>query len=389
MPSFILSTPTRYRISVSAFYFAQGLVYSSWASRIPDIKKSLGLNDADWGTVLLMAPIGQITAMALSGYLVTRFGSRTCLRIAVTLYPLFLMALGFSSETWQLVIALLAFGMAGNLHNISVNTQGIGVERLHKGNILGSFHGVWSLAGFTGGLISALMIKNGIIPAYHFVMMFGVNMLILLIMGRSLLPRDARPPEKPKTGRRFVKPDKYILVLGGIAFACMICEGTMFNWSSLYFQDIVHTPPEYVGYGYIAFMSTMTCGRFLADRMAGKLGIPQLFRISGALTITGYGLAVLFPNLSICIIGFMLVGLGVSSVVPLCYSLAGKSKTMHPGVAVASISTIGFLGFLIGPPLIGYIAEVGSLRWSFALTACLGLLVIVLVPKLIKLRNSA
>jgi MFS family permease len=153
----------------------------------------------------------------------------------------------------------------------------------------------------------------------------------------------------------------------------MACEGAMFDWSGVYFQKVVAAPKEYTTMGYVAFMSTMAGGRFLGDRLVMKAGIKKILEGSGVFIASGLIIAVLFPTLLISTIGFLLVGMGVSSVVPIVYSQAGKSNTMSAGVAIAAVSSIGFLGFLLGPPLIGFIAEAFGLQWSFLLIALLGL----------------
>jgi MFS family permease len=153
----------------------------------------------------------------------------------------------------------------------------------------------------------------------------------------------------------------------------MACEGTMFDWSGIYFQYEVHAPRQLVTLGYAVFMATMATGRFAGDTMATRIGKKKLLQASGVVIMAGLLTAVLFPSLVPATIGFLLVGLGVSSVVPLVYSTAGRSGKLSPGVALAAVSTIGFMGFLIGPPVIGFIAEAFSLRWSFTLIALLGL----------------
>ena len=378
--NFSFSTQRYYRIAVSTFFFIQGLIFSSWANRIPDIKHLLGLNEAGLGGVLFLLPMGQLTAMALSGYLVSKFGSKKTLSIAAILYPTALLGLGSVRSVWQLSLGLYVFGMCANLTNISINTQGVGVERIYRRSIMASFHGIWSLAGFTGGLISTLMVGLNIPPFEHFCIIYVVVLMVILTMRNSVLPRDTT---KEANGKRkgFAKPDAVIFTLGTIVFGSMICEGTMFDWSSIYFQKIINPPKELVRLGYIAFMFTMAGGRFAADYMVTRFGITKVLRASGITIATGLLTAVLFPYLPTATLGFLLVGIGTSSVVPLCYSLAGRSKTMHPGVAVATVSSIGFLGFLIGPPIIGFVAQVSSLRWSFTMIALFGLITSLMAGK--------
>ncbi|MBD0280508.1 MAG: MFS transporter, partial [Flavisolibacter sp.] len=191
--------------------------------------------------------------------------------------------------------------------------------------------------------------------------------------------------KKQSTGNRFfAKPDKSLLILGILAFCCMICEGAMFDWSGIYFQKVVRVSENWIGAGYTAFMCTMATGRFVADHVAGKIGIKKTIQLSGLLIATGLGIAVLLPFLYAAIIGFLLVGFGVSSVVPLVYSEAGKSKKQSPGMALTAVSSIGFLGFLVGPPMIGVIAGAAGLRVSFVLIAVIGLAVALMASRLKK-----
>ena len=383
IPELHLTRLRYYRIAVGTFFFMQGLVFASWASRIPDIKTALGLSDASLGTLLLAIPVGQLCTLPLSGYLVNRLGSRRVLSIAALFYPAMLVLLGLMDSMWHLWMALFLFGMGANLSNIAINTQGVGVERLYGRSIMATFHGLWSIAGFIGGLISTWMVGLDIEPFPHFCIIFGICALNLLAMVRMTLPRDVTPAVKtePRNGK-FIKPDSYIVLLGLIAFGNMACEGTMFDWSGVYFETVIDPPKELVRLGYIACMCTMATGRFIADRFVTRFGAIPVIRTSGAIISIGLLLSVIFPYLATATVGFMLVGFGISSVVPICYSLAGKSTTMRPGPALAAVSTIGFLGFLMGPPLIGFIAHALSLRWSFALIACIGLLNTVISPML-------
>jgi MFS family permease len=221
-------TQRYYRIAISILYFIQGIVFASWASRIPDVQHKLDLSEGALGAVLFALPVGQLTAMALSGYLVNRFGSKTTVTIGAFLYPTGLLLLGSVSEMWQLLAALFLFGAFGNLSNISVNTQAVGVERLYRRSIMASFHGLWSLAGFVGGIIASIMVSANISMMAHFIVVYALSMILLIVARRNVLPRDARPESAPSEKKKMVKPDSFIITLGLIAFACMICEGTAF-----------------------------------------------------------------------------------------------------------------------------------------------------------------
>lgn len=370
-----LKTQQYYRMGVGMFFFIQGLIFSSWTSRIPDIKNHLQLSDGALGAILFALPIGQLTAMNISGYLVGKFGSKKVLSVAVLFYPAALVLLGLVDTKWQLMAGLFLLGISANLCNISINTQGVGVERIYRRSIMASFHGLWSLAGFTGGLIGQFFVAQHIPPFQHFLIMYGITAAIMLFARNYILPRDGSRNQQavPQKRKIFVKPDKHIVQLGVIAFASMVCEGTMFDWSGIYFEQIVQAPTEYTRLGFIAFMFTMAAGRFGADYLVSRFGVTNIIQLSGVVILTGMLTAVFFPSLPMATLGFLLVGFGTSAVVPMAYSLAGRSTTMLPSVALASVSSIGFLGFLIGPPLIGMISELTNLRFSFAVIAILGL----------------
>jgi MFS family permease len=217
-----------------------------------------------------------------------------------------------------------------------------------------------------------------------------INILTLTLFCIAIkfaVPRDNKPKLAEGSKTKFVKPDAFILTLGLIAFACMICEGTMFDWSAIYFQSIIKAPKELTRLGYIAFMSTMAGGRFISDAFVTRFGVKTILQISGIIILTGMLLIVGFPQIPIATAGFLLVGIGTSSVVPLVYSLAGRSKTIAPGTALALVSSIGFLGFLFGPPLIGFIAQASNLRISFTLIAFLGLGTTLLAKRIDKLKK--
>lgn len=374
------ATPSRlvYRVAVGASFFLQGLCFSTWAARIPTVQQRLNLTDTELGGVLLAVPVGLLLSLPLSGWLVARYGSKRLTLLGLLLYAAVLPLLGLAATTTQLLAALVCFGLAANMANISINTQAVGVEALYGKSIMASFHGIWSLAGFTGAAIGTLMIAYGVAPLLHFAFATGAVLLGLLLMRPYLLPTDTgHDPNQPI----FVLPDKSLLLLGLLAFCSMLCEGTMFDWSGVYFRKVVQAPTAWVGIGFTAFMSTMAAGRFVADWFTDRFGRRRTLQLSGLFTASGLVLAVALPVLPASIVGFMLVGLGVSSVVPLVYGAAGRSPVMSPGMALAAVSTVGFAGFLLGPPLIGLVAGATSLRVSFAIIALMGLCITLLASR--------
>lgn len=383
-PEAELKSRQRMRLAVSLFYFCQGLAFASWASRIPDIKTALLLSDAQLGTLLFMLPLGQLATMALSGRLVTVYGSNKVLQFAAPLYVVVLIGLGLVGQSWHLGLALFLFGVVGNMCNISVNTQGVAAENLYSKPIMSSFHGAWSIAGFVGALVGLLMMNLSVGPFAHFCVIAGLVWVSILLNYKYLVPGKAPQQEKRKI---FVKPQGALLKLGIIGFCCMATEGSMFDWSGVYFKDIVQAPSSLIVLGYASFMVTMATGRFIGDWAIRRFGRRTILQFSGVLIFIGMAIAVLFPNIIAATIGFMLVGFGVSCVVPTLYSVSGQNEKVPPGIALAMVSSVSYLGFLMGPPLIGYIAELANLRYSYAIVGMIGLMVSVLVTKTSIIKN--
>ncbi|TAF55351.1 MAG: MFS transporter [Sphingobacteriia bacterium] len=308
-------------------------------------------------------------SLPLSGWLVAHWGSQKTLWLSSALYPLVLLLLGLCPSVAWLALGLFGFGLVGNMVNIAVNTQAVGVEQQYGRSIMASFHGVWSLAGFCGAAVATGLVLLGFSPQAHFQWICVALWGLAFFIRPYTLPTDQTGLPAPL----FAKPDKALFLLGLMAFACMACEGTMFDWSGIYFQRVVKVPAAQISMGYTAFMVTMATGRFVGDKLVTKFGPKKILQGSGLTIFMGLALAVFFPQVTSATLGFFVVGFGVSSVVPLVYSAAGRSQKMNAGVALAAVSSIGFLGFLLGPPLIGFVAAAWGLQTSFFVMAILGL----------------
>lgn len=362
------------RVSISLFFFFYGALFATWASRIPNIQQSLALSETGLGAVLLLMPVGSFIALPFSGYITSKVGSRKVVILSSFLYSGLLAGIGFSQTVWQLSICLFLFGALGNILNISVNTQAITLESLYKRTIISSFHGMWSVAGLFAAFMGTYFIGKGFPVQYHFLLVAVVAGLSFLLCASYLLHEKGTPQEKRPL---FTKPDKAFWGLGAIAFCSMICQGAMFDWSGVYFKKVVTIRPELIGVGYTAFMISMTTIRFITDWLTHRVGFKLIIAACGVLTTAGLLLAVGFPYFIPATIGLLLVGIGVSPTVPLVFSAAAKSKVLPPPVAIAAVSSIGMIGLLIGPPIIGFIAGVSSLKISFLLLSLFGILITV------------
>jgi MFS family permease len=372
----------RVRLATSLFFFGMGFCFATWASRIPDIKSVLQLSEAALGSLLFAIPVGQLVAMPFSGKIVTHYGSRNISILGLFLYAICLTLLGLATTSWQLAIGLFLFGFFGNFCNIAVNTQGVYTQQLFDKPIIGSFHGSWSLAGFCGALVGLVMLAFKLSPLQHFAVALSLVVVIILLNYKFILKAKSKQQEEKSNYSFFKNPDMTLIWLGVVCFCGMASEGIMFDWSGVYFKEIIKAPGALVVLGYTTFMISMASGRFLSDILVRKYSAKKVLMVSGLVISGGLYMAVLLPYLIPCTIAFMLVGFGVSNVVPIIFNVAGNNEKVPPGIALTIVTSISFLGFLIGPPLIGFIAELTSLKYSFAIIGVFGIFISVLVSRL-------
>ena len=369
--------PRTARIATAGFFFISGFTYATWASRIPSIQQQMHLNEAQLGAVLFALPAGLMGMLPVTGFLLRRFSSRNVMLAGALFFNIMLASLGFVTHTWQLVFVLFCFGASRNLFNISLNAQSLGVQALYNRYIIAVFHGIWSVAGFGGAALGTLAVSLNLAPSWHFLLVsIPLTALVAVFYPRTLHQLPA--PHERKSRFSF---DKGLLKWGLTCFASMACEGTMYDWSGIYFKKAVHASGKTVTMAFVVYMVAMTIGRFTGDRMANRFGIKRMLQYSGLLIGLGLLTAALLPYSISAGLGFIMAGFGVSCVVPLVFTMAGKSTAMSSGPAIAAVSTIGYIGFLVVPPLVGFIAQASSLRWSFAFVALFGAMITVFVSK--------
>lgn len=371
------------RISLSIYFFLLGFGFASWASRIPSIKENFDFNEAELGNLLLAMPISSLIGLPISGWLVSKFNSRVPLFASFAVFAASLYAIGSVSRLDHLVIAVSVFSFCMRISNITVNTQSLALQEKREKRIIGSFHGLWSLGGLFGALFSTILVKLQVPMIDHFLYVAVISLLAGVLAYPFLLKKD-----KSEVGNKLVlgKPDAYILYLGLMVFFAALCEGGMFDWSGVYFKEVVGE--EVFTLGYLLFMSFMAFSRFYSDRLSEKLGLQKTYLLGSLIVTAGMLIAIILPYYWPVLIGFSLVGIGVAAVFPMTFGLAGKSKKYSPGMAISIISTYGIIGMLIGPPLVGYLAHAIGLRYAFILFILSGLMLIPLSRRLFALEES-
>ena len=366
-----METKKLQRIALNTYFFLSGLCFATWASRIPTIKDNFGLNDAQLGTILLVMPISALIGTVASGWLVSKFDSRDPLVIAFIFFALSLIGISYVNTTFLLMVLLASFSIFMRVLNIAMNAQSITLQKTYHKKIIGSFHGLWSIGGVFGVLFSTLMVKAEVSMGTHFSIIAVITILGSIAMYKNLLTND-----KSVTGNKLIfgKPDTFILYLGMLIFFASICEGGMFDWSGIYFKEVVKE--DVFTYGYLLFMICMAISRFFIDRLLDRLGMSKMYIFSSILIATGILSAVLFPQFWTALIGFCLVGIGVSPIFPMTYMLAGKSQKYSPGMAISIVGTYSIVGMFIGPPLIGYLSHAFGLQKAFLIIMLCGLMFI-------------
>jgi len=362
---------SKQRISLSMFFFLTGFCFASWAARIPSIKSNFDFNEAELGNLLLVMPISSLIGLPISSWLVAKFNSRVPLFVSFVMFAISLAGIGYAPRIETLVIAVFSFSFMMRISNISVNTQSLVLQREFDKKIIGSFHGIWSFGGLAGALISTLMVKWDVPMKEHFLYVTLLSIFLATLSFPYLLTNDKAP-----AGNKLIlgKPDKFILYLGLIVFFAALCEGGMFDWSGVYFKEVVNE--DLFTLGYLIFMTFMALSRFFSDRLIEEIGMQKTYLIGASIVAIGITTAIVFPFFWPSLFGFSLVGIGVAAVFPMTFSLAGSSKKYSPGMAISIISTYGIIGMFIGPPLVGYLAHIFGLKYAFILFIFSGLMLI-------------
>lgn len=369
------------RYAVSVLFFFCGFIFSCWATRIPVFKDAFGLNEAELGAVLFMLPLGSFIALPFAGWAVDKFGSRFMSVASVIFYAVSLYSLSWCTSVFGLSASLFLFGFMGDNVNIAMNTQGLDVQHRSDKPILSSFHGLWSVGALVGALVGGWTLKKQLSTHDHYLMILFPVLVITIVTFFYLIPHD----DKNDDGRKLLAmPDKALMIIGIICLCCTLCEGAMADWSALYYKEVVDDVSKVSTTGFTAYAFTMAIGRFTGDKLISALRYRKVLILDGILIAGGMLLALSTTIPALVIAGFALVGFGVSTIIPISYTIAGKSETLKPSVALAAVSTIGFTGFLIGPPFIGFIAHETGLRIALGVVVILGTCVFLLAKRAVR-----
>ncbi len=375
----------RARLGVAAFFFANGSVVGGWVPHVPDRARTLHLNPAQLGAILLAAGIGATIAMPLAGWLTSRIGSKQVALIGGGLMPLALAGAVAAPAPWVMAIALLFFGFSGASMDVAMNAQGVLVEKRLGHRTISLFHGIWSLGGVLGSAATATALARGIRPVVVACVLAGFLVLIVLSARNRLYPHAE---EFLHDRDHMTRPSGRLLLLGMLAFAAMLSEGAVADWSGLFLRLARSLGAGVVGYGYSAFAAAMVLGRLTGDRVVARITEVRALRFGGLLAAAGTLVILYTHSLGASLPGFALMGLGLSNVSPILYRSAGHVPGVAPGAGIATAVGIGYAGLLIGPPLLGVLGHSRGIASIFGVVTVLCLVLAIASAVLPHVRSS-
>lgn len=348
------------RLAVLAAFFTNGALVATWVSRIPTIKDGLELSDSAWGLVLLGLSLSVLISLMISGSLIARFGSPAVAITGAVVMGIVLPLMALAPHPILLFCGLFIFGASLSAMDVAMNEQAVLVEHETQKTLMSSFHAGYSIGGLTGALVGSLMASRPHIPVpVHFLGASFVFCAMVLIMRKNFVVVKKSDQDSKVA---FSLPHRSLWMLGAIAFCSMLAEVAMGDWSGVYLTQVLETNSAVAALGFAAVSLTMTIGRLLGDTFS-RLDKPALVIRAGASTaILGLLLLVLTNSIIVAIIAFGLVGLGLANIVPMTFKAAGNTPGFAAGAGIAGVATIGYCGTLIGPPMIGFIAQGYSLR---------------------------
>jgi MFS family permease len=367
----------RARCAVAIIFAINGMLGATWATRIPAVQERLHLSPSALGIALLGAAVGALVAMNVAGYLAARFGSSHITIVAGLLFCGSVPLLALAPSLPLLIAALVGFGATTGSMDVAMNTQGVAVERRYGRPILTSFHAFYSVGGLVGAFIGGIVAGRGMGVLPHFSMMAALCALALLGVSRLLLPADT---DAGGSKIALAWPTGILLALGIVAFCSVLGEGAMADWSAVYLLHTIGAGAALAAGGYAAFSLLMAVGRFFGGNLTARFGPVTMVRFGALIAAAGLSLALIVHWTPTALLGFGLVGVGFSVIFPITLSAAGGVRGIPSGTAIAAVATCGYVGYLIGPPTIGFLAQASSLRLALAVIVALSLLAAMLAP---------
>jgi predicted MFS family arabinose efflux permease len=371
-----------------AVFFVNGALFANWVTRVPAVKDTIDTGTGPLGVALLGIGVGSLTSMPFSGRLCQRHGSAAVVTASGLAIAVVLLGPALAGNVVVLGVTLLFYGASFGLLDVAMNVQAVIVVKRAARPIMPLFHAAFSAGGLAGAGTGGLAAAAGLSPPVHFSLV-GVVVAATVLWARGhLLPDDEEPEpagagaDGDAPGRHRVRYDAYVVGVGALAACAALGEGAMADWTALFLRDVRDLDAGPAAAGFAAFSVAMTAGRLGGERAIGRLGQVRVLQLGGVLAAAGVVLAVAVPSPVTGVAGFLMVGLGLSCGFPLAISAVGESGPGSGSAEIAAVSVIGYLGFLLGPPLVGLLAEVVGLGPALLAVAASSLGLALLAPVL-------
>jgi predicted MFS family arabinose efflux permease len=359
------SAPARAeQVATRIAFFIAGFGMAAWAPLVPFAKARIGMNEGVLGALLLCLGIGSFVSMPLAGALAARVGCRRVVTGSVLVICLALPPLAVVSSLPVLVAALLLFGAGVGALDVSMNIMAIIVERASGRQMMSGFHGLFSFGGIAGAAGVSALLSAGASPVAATLVVVAAIAFALTKAAPHLLPYGGK-----SEGPMFALPHGIVVLIGGLCFVLFLAEGAVLDWSAVFLTSARGVDPSYAGFGYAAFALTMTIGRLLGDRVVQHVGGVNIIVCGGLCAAAGFTLVATMPWWPSALLGYALVGVGCSNIVPVLFTSVGRQTAMPENVAVPAISALGYAGILLGPAAIGLVANAVSLSVAFLIVA--------------------
>lgn len=360
-------TETGHGHATRFIFLALGLAISAWAVLVPYAKARLGVNEAELGLLLLLVGTGAIISMPFAGWLTSKYGCRKTLVVSTTVFMLSLMGLAYVSSPWAFGLSLFMFGASSGVVDVGMNIQAILVEKERNRSMMSGLHGMYSVGGFFGALIISALLNLGLSPLAAILCLTISLIAGLLMMARYLFPYG----HESKNRKSFSLPKGSILMLGVLCFIMYMGDGVVLDWGALFMTTTKSIPADTAGLSFAIFSVAISIGRLFGDRLVESLGIRKVMTSSGIIAATGFLIVMEAPSAWMAFAGFVVVGFGAANLIPLLFTIASRQKKMPVPQAISSVTTLGYLGLLIGPAMMGFIAHATSLYVVFGIVAAL------------------
>jgi MFS family permease len=345
-------------------FLVHGLVVATWVSRIPAVQSALHLSNGALGLALLGTAVGSVSAIPVCGWLVTRFGSKPVTWLSTAGFCFAPLAIPFATDAPTLAAALFLYGVFAGTMDVAMNVQGVEVERVLGRPTMSRFHAMFSIGGMAGAAIGGALAARGIAPLWH----FAAAGAVCFALSMSFAPGMMQSPPHPAELRwSFGRMPAALLAVSAIAFCLLVSEGAMADWTAVYLRQVLFAGPGVAAAGYSVFSAAMAVCRMLGDAITTHLGRVSTVRTGSLVAAAGVLCAILAPSIAWAMPGFALAGAGCSVVVPIAFGAGGRVKGVAPGAGVATVTGLGYIGFLVGPPAIGFTAQALNLRFGLGI----------------------